>query len=252
MRSSAACRATALENDTRFTTLFSEPPLSLRSTPEGLFLVGSGAGPIGGDELCLDVTVEEGAVAMLRSAAASIVLPGPFGESSSMTVRASVAGSLSWCPEPTVLVAGCDHRASSSISMERGGRLWWREEVVLGRHDEPTGSLLQRIRIEVEGRPILHTETPVGPRWPGSSGPAGLDGAGAIGSIVMVGWGEPEVPSDTGEVRSAAVCLSEAAWLVTALAPGASQVRRILDQVSTARRGTISTSTSSRSETTCR
>lgn len=114
--------------------------------------------------------------------------------------------------------------------MEPDARLWWREMVVLGRHEEPTGSLLQRVRLDVETRPVLRTELPVGDRWPGSSGPAGLDGARAVGSILTVGWGEPQLPSHIGMVRAAAVRLPGEAWLVTALG-GASPVRGFLDQV---------------------
>lgn len=232
MRASAAFTASAVAGVTRCTTLVSSPPLSLRSTPEGLFLVGSGAGPIGGDELSLDVTVEADASITLRSAAASMVLPGPTGTPSTMTVRAAVSGSLTWRPEPTVLVAGCDHRASAYISVAPGGRLSWREEIVLGRHREPSGSLLQRLHIDVDGRPLLRTELPVGPRWPGSAGPAGLDGAGAVGSLVAVGWGKPASPSNTADVRAAVVHLADGAWLVTVLASSAAHVRRCLDAVS--------------------
>lgn len=238
MRATAAFTATATDGATRLTTLRSAPPLSLRSTPEGLFLVASGAGPIGGDELAVDAAVEAGATVVLRSAAASMVLPGPGGAPSSMTIRARVGGSLSWRPEPTVLVAGCDHHASAHVSVAPGGRLWWREEVVLGRHDEPTGSLLQRVRVDVGGRPLLRTELPVGPRWPGSSGPAGLDGAGAVGSIVAVGWGEPALPpAAAAEVRAAVVRLADDAWLVTALAARAAELRRFLDDLSIAEPG---------------
>lgn len=232
MRASAAFTATAVAGTTRCSRLVSSPPLSLRSTPEGLFLVGSGAGPIGGDELSLDATVGPGASITLRSAAASMVLPGPAGAPSTMTVRATVAGSLSWRPEPTVLVAGCDHRATASISLAPGGRLRWREEVVLGRHDEPSGSLLQRVHIDVDGDPLLRNELPVGPRWAGSAGPAGLDGAGAVGSLVVVGWGAPAAPTIADDVRAAIVQISDDAWLLTVISDRATNVRAWLDAVS--------------------
>lgn len=233
MRASAAFTATAVGGATRLTTLRSSPPLSLRSTPEGLYLVGSGAGPIGGDELSIDAVVDAGASVVLRSAAASMVLPGPTGAPSAMTVRATVAGSLSWRPEPTVLVAGCDHHASAYISVAEGGQLWWREEVVLGRHGEEPGSLLQRLHVDVDGRPLLRSELPVGPRWPGSDGPAGLDGAGAVGSLVIVRWRElPALEGSVEGARCAVVQLSHEAWLVTVVAGSSAAVRRTLDAAS--------------------
>lgn len=234
MRAAAAFTAKAIAGVSRLTTLRSSPPISLRSTPEGLYLVGSGAGPIGGDDLSIDAIVEPGACIVLRSAAASMVLPGPTGARSTMTVRATIAGSLWWQPEPTVLVAGCDHRATAYISVAPGGRLWWREEVALGRHGEASGSLLQRLHIDVDGRPLLRTELPVGPRWPGSAGPAVLDGARAVGSLVAVGWGEPAAPATTAEVRAAVVRLSDCAWLVTTIAADLGAVRAYLNAVTAA------------------
>lgn len=40
---------------TRCTTLRSAPPISLRPTPDALYLASSGAGPIGGDDHRLDL-----------------------------------------------------------------------------------------------------------------------------------------------------------------------------------------------------
>ncbi|MDP1794416.1 MAG: urease accessory protein UreD, partial [Acidimicrobiales bacterium] len=95
---SAAIVAERRGDRTRCTTLRSAPPISLRDTPDGLYLVASGAGPVGGDDLHLDVDVEHGASLVVRSAAASMVLPGPTGRSSSLRVRARVHGSLQWVP----------------------------------------------------------------------------------------------------------------------------------------------------------
>src|SRR4051794_14611760 len=96
--------------------LRSDPPLTLRPTGRHrLHVVGSSAGPVGGDVLKLDLAVGAGARLDVRSAAASIVLPGPHGEASSLTVRADVAtrAALDWAPEPTVLVRGCHHRSAT-------------------------------------------------------------------------------------------------------------------------------------------
>lgn len=199
---------------TRCTSLRSDPPISLRETPEALFLVGSGAGPVGGDHLGIDVEVRRGASLVVRSAAASMVLPGRSGSPSSLHVTATVAGQLRWEPEPTILVAGCDHRAVTEIDLDPGATLLWREVVVLGRHAEATGSVLHRLHVDRGGVPLLRTELPVGPRWPGAGGPAGTDGARVLTSLLVIGRPEPAPPPG---VRSAVLSLAEDAWLLTAL-----------------------------------
>jgi urease accessory protein len=213
----------------RCTALLSAPPLTMRNTPEGLFLVASGAGPIGGDELTIALTVEPSASATVRSAAASLVLPGPTGAPSSMSVQASVGGDLRWLPEPTVLVDGCDHTTVAHIDVDASGSVLWREEVVLGRHGEPSGSLLQRLHVDVGRRPLLRNEVPVGPRWPGADGPGGIGGAGAVGSLLGVGVGPPPNTRHIEDARSGVAELSPTAWLLTVVAADARTVRRVLD-----------------------
>ena len=210
----AAVVAELARDRTRCTTLRSAPPISLRDTPDGLYLVASGAGPVGGDDLHLDVDVRCGASLVVRSAAASMVLPGPSGEPSSLRVRARVHGSLRWEPEPTILVAGCDHRATTTIDLAAGASLVWREVVVLGRHDESTGSLLQRLHVDRAGAPLLRAELPVGSRWPGAEGPAGTGGSLVVSSLLVVGLDEPALPDGAD---GAVLRLADDAWLVTAL-----------------------------------
>ena len=197
---------------TRCSTLRSAPPISLRDTPDGLYLVASGAGPVGGDDLHLDVDVRPGASLVIRSAAASMVLPGPTGLPSRLTVRARVAGSLTWAPEPTVLVAGCDHTSVVRLSLAAGATVEWRESLVLGRHDEASGSMLQRLHVDRDGRPLLRTEVPLGPRWPGAEGPAGTDGARVVTSTLVVGRSKPDRPGAGAVLR-----LADDAWLVSEL-----------------------------------
>ncbi|WP_460370693.1 urease accessory protein UreD, partial [Actinocorallia lasiicapitis] len=85
----------------RLTRLRSDGPIALRDTPEGLFIVGAGAGPLGGDRLRLDIEVKAGATLRIRSVAAALALPGTGGESR-YTIDARVDGHLDFAPEPTV------------------------------------------------------------------------------------------------------------------------------------------------------
>ena len=47
---------------TRLPVLSSQVPLVLRRTPEAVYVVGGAAGPIGGDELALRISVGAGGV----------------------------------------------------------------------------------------------------------------------------------------------------------------------------------------------
>ena len=94
----------------RITTLRSQPPLVLRPTADAVYLAAGAAGPLGGDELELDVVVGAGARATLRTVAATVALPGPAASrrtGSRWTLRLSVApdAHLVVLPEPTVVAA---------------------------------------------------------------------------------------------------------------------------------------------------
>ncbi len=169
--------------------LRSAPPLTLRATIDGVHLVGSGAGPLGGDRLALDVEVGVGAELRLSSVAASMVHPGPTGASSHLRTDATVGAgaTLLMTPLPVVLVRGCDHRTRTRIRVAEGATVAWREQVVLGRHDEPSGSLRHRLDVEHDGAALLRSEVALGGRWPEADGPAGVDGARAVGSLLVVG-----------------------------------------------------------------
>lgn len=209
---SAAVVAERTRAGTRCTTLRSAPPISLRDTPDGVFLVASGAGPVGGDELLLDLDVGAGATLLVRSAAAQLVLPGPGATPSRSTVRARVAGSLLWAPEPTVLVAGCDHTTTVRLDLAVGASVEWRETVVLGRHGEVSGSMVQRLVVDRADQPLLRNEMPLGPGWHGAAGPAGTSGARVVTSALVVGLDPPREPDD-----GAVLELASDAWLVTRL-----------------------------------
>jgi len=206
---------------TRCTTLRSSPPISLRPTPDGLHMVGSAAGPVGGDDIRLNLTVGDGAALTVRTVAAQVVLPGPRPGPSVATVTATVGegASLRWLPEPVVLAEGADHRAAVALVLAPTAAVVWREEVVLGRHGERGGSLFQRLRVDRGGRPLLRNDLALGPAWPGADGPAGTGGAGVVGTVLVVGPSATsvQVPDRPG-VRIGVCGLDVDAVLVTALA----------------------------------
>ena len=221
---------------TRCQSLRSDPPIALRTTPDGLYVVGSAAGPIGGDAVHLDVAVGPEAALTVRSAAAAIVLPGPRGLPSSSTVKASVAAgaTLRWLPEPTIAVQGCDHRATARLRLDDGAAVVWREELVLGRHGEGPGSVLLRLSADLGGRPLVRTELAVGPRWPGWDGPCGVGPARGAGAVLVVGPAAAGVtvraPVPPGAV-AAVLDLDGPAVLVSVVAAEPGGVREVLDEV---------------------
>ena len=243
MHARAALAVELVHGRSRCTELRSDPPLTLRETPTGVHLVASGAGPVGGDDLSLAVRVGAGATLDLRSVAASMVHPGPSGLPSHLAVEADVdaGGSLTWTPQPAILVRGCDHHVTTRLRLGRGASVVWREELVLGRHDEVSGSVLQRLRVDGPGGPLLRTDLGLGPRWPGSLGPAGVGPAvRAVGTLLLVGDDvdrADELAAVAG-VRWASTRLGAAgpdapavARLITAVAETAGALRHAFDGV---------------------
>ncbi|MEZ5409030.1 MAG: urease accessory protein UreD [Acidimicrobiales bacterium] len=177
----------------RVTTLRNDPPFTFRPMPDGprpggVVWVGTAAGPVGGDHLQLRVDVGPRAELRLTSVAASLVLPGPRGDTShtATTVTAGDGARLWWCPEPTIVAAGADHRADTTVRLGDGVELVWVEEVVLGRHGETAGRLRSRLRIEGRaGAPLLCSGLDTG--RPGWDGPAGLAGCRAVAQVVLIG-----------------------------------------------------------------
>lgn len=214
---------------TRLVGLRSEAPLVLRPTPDGLYLVGGAGGPLGGDDLTLEVEIGPGAGLTIRTAAASVALPGPGP--SSIRVRAAVAagGRLRWLPEPVVAAQGCRHRMEARVELEAGAGLLWREEVILGRHGEGAGSVLTRSAVDLDGAPVLRQELALGPEHPGAAGPAVSAGARAVGSVLVVdeAWAKAE-PVLLGPT-AAVLPLAAGALQVVALGGDATALRRQLD-----------------------
>lgn len=220
--------------------LAGEGPLALRRTrgegsEAGVMLVGAMSAPLGGDHLTVEADAGPGARLLLRSAAATLALPGRHGEPARYDVRLDLAGDsvVRWLPEPLVSVRGSDLRVRTRVELAPTARLLLREEQVLGRTGEAPGLLRSRLTVNRDGRPLLDQELACGPGAPGGwDGPAGLSGHRAIGQLLVV---DPEfgtAPPQAGMVGefAAATPLAGPAVLVTALAPDALRLRELLDE----------------------
>lgn len=146
--------------------------LAVRATgPGSVHLVGTAAGPLGGDSVAVTITVEAGARLRLRSAAASVVLPSATGGPSGTTFALDVAGALDLGLEPTVVTARATHVATTTARLGPEGRLRLVERVVLGRAGEGPGRWTGTVRAERDGRPLLHTTQELGPGGAGWAHP---------------------------------------------------------------------------------
>jgi urease accessory protein len=232
---------------TRLPVLASQVPLVLRRTPEAVYVVGGAAGPIGGDELDLRISVGAGAFLRVRTAAASIALPGPDGLESVLRVTIDVeAGArMEYLPEPVVVSAGARHATIIRTTLAQGASLLLRDELLLGRHGETGGAARSVLNADYAGRPLLRQSLEVSGADAVAMGPALLAGHRAVGTALRVdpsavetldAGGEPAQASrvmsaDAAPETEAAVAVMPLAGpgiLVTALANDAVALRRYL------------------------
>lgn len=174
---------------TRLPVLSSQVPLVLRRTPEAVYVVGGAAGPIGGDELELRISVGPGAFLRVRTAAASIALPGPDGLESALRVTVDVAAGarLEYLPEPVVVSAGARHATIIRVTLAEGASLLLRDELLLGRYGEAGGACRTELRVTYAGRPLLRQSLEVSGTDAADRGPAVLAGHRGVGTLLHVG-----------------------------------------------------------------
>ncbi|MCY0917129.1 urease accessory protein UreD [Streptomyces sp. NBC_01426] len=219
--------------------LAGEGPLALRrvrgeAAEAEVMLVGAMSAPLGGDHLTVEATAGPGARLGLRSAAATLALPGRGGEPARYDVRLTLAeeARVRWLPEPLVSVRGSDLRVTTRVELAPTARLLLREEQVLGRSGEVPGLLRSRLTVDRAGRPLLDQEVACGPGAPGGwDGPAGLAGHRALGQLLVVDPRFAQAPPAAAVLGEFAVAtaLPGPAVLVTALAPDALRLRELLD-----------------------
>lgn len=128
--------------------------------PAAVHLVGTAAGPLGGDEVTVRLRVGAGARLQVRTAAATVVLPGLARADSTLRIEVQVddAGHLLLEPEPTVVCRRAVHRAVTTVRLTGSGQARVLEEVVLGRSGEAGGDWTGHTSVTRDGRPVLrHT-----------------------------------------------------------------------------------------------
>ncbi|MCZ4126207.1 urease accessory protein UreD [Streptomyces sp. H39-S7] len=228
---------------TALPVLAGQGPFALRrtrSTGRGaqVTVIGAMSAPLGGDRLELSAEVGAGADLTVRSAAATLSLPGAGGEPATYDLRLGVEEDavLRWLPEQVIAAAGSDLRMTAWIELAAGARLVYRDEQVLGRAGEPPGRLSTRLTVRRAGEVLLDQELSFGPGVPGWDGPAILHRYRAVGQLLLV---SPEfvqelpqaaiLAADPGGGQAVRTPLAGPAVLVTAVAPDALCLRRLLD-----------------------
>lgn len=218
---------------TRLTHLRSEAPVLLRATPQGLYLVGGAAGPLGGDDARLRIEVGPGAQLDVHSTAATMALPGCSGQASALQIEVKLAeeAELRWLTEPTILAGGCHHRIHTTLDANETALAIWREELILGRHGERPGSTSSRMDCTVGGRPVYRNEQAIGQESHGWNGPAVFGDAKAAGNLLVVDpkmATSPVPPAILGDT-AAIMPLAGPAAIATALAGDSITLRAYLD-----------------------
>jgi len=125
-------------------------------------LVSTAATPLGGDTIALRVVVEPSARLRVRSAAATVALPGRSTTESTSHWYLEVAGDLDVDPEPTVVAGGSRHTTSTRLSVAETGRVRLRERIQIGRTDERQGFWSGSLHADVNGRPLLRHRVEIG------------------------------------------------------------------------------------------
>lgn len=225
MRAHAIVHAVAAGGRTHATRLRSEAPLLARASAaaDGALVVqfvGGAAGPLGGDALRTEVHVGAGAVLRARSVAASLAQPSPAGGTSAahVAVVAENGASLDWRPEPLISVAGSAHAIDTRIDVRGAAELIWLDEVVLGRHREPSGRLRSRLRVTIDGSAVVDHEILGGDgplAGPGANGPFRV----VASAVVISGDAQASPPPIvTDHCRAAALSVGQGVTLLSGLA----------------------------------
>lgn len=154
-------------------------PVWLRWDGATLWLVGSGASPVGDDHVRVRVDVGPGVGVALRSVAATVVYAaGAIGTRWDTDIHVAEGARLDWRPEPVILTERARHDATTTVHAAAGADVTVDETLVLGRAHEAVGGLRSTLSVRVDDTPVLTTS--IDTTLPGWSGPAGVDGASVV------------------------------------------------------------------------
>lgn len=166
MRSHVEVRAEAgAGGTTELVRMSADGALAVRRTGPGrVHLVGTAAGPLGGDVVTVDVRVGPGARLRVESVAATVALPGSVPAPGRWDVRLDVAagGRLEYLGQPLVVCRAAHLLTTTTAALAAGASLDLTEQVLLGRHGEDGGTWEGRLVVVRDGLPVLRQTTTSG------------------------------------------------------------------------------------------
>lgn len=133
-----------------------------RTAANTVHLVSAAATPLGGDTIRVRVVVERGAVLCLRSAAATMAMPGTATMESRAQWDLEVDGQLDLDPKPTIVAGRARHVTSIRLTMSTHGSVRLRERVQIGRSRERQGFWSGSLHADVAGAPLLRHRVEIG------------------------------------------------------------------------------------------
>jgi urease accessory protein len=207
-----------------------DPPLTLRQVRGEdpgrceLRLVGSAAGPLGGDDLSLSLLVRAGARAALGATGASLAQGRGAPDAAALSFRVDLEAGACLVADPGALVV-CDGSRVDvrlSLALDAGAAVRWRELIVLGRTGEPAGRATVRWDVTRAGRPVLRQFTELD---------LALTGGRRVLACALIAG--PAVAARTVVASATAVAqrVDEHTLLVTVLADDAARAARELDRL---------------------
>jgi urease accessory protein len=125
-------------------------------------LVSAAATPLGGDTIRVRVVVEPGARLRVRSAAATMAMPGTVTMESRASWDLEVAGLLDLDPQPTIVAGQARHVSTTRLSLSGDGQARLRERVQIGRTDERQGFWSGSMHADVDSAPLLRHRVELG------------------------------------------------------------------------------------------
>lgn len=133
-----------------------------RTGADTVHLVSAAATPLGGDVISMRVVVEPGARLVVRSAAATVTLPGAATSESRTCWDIECAGELDIDPQPTVIAGASRHLTETRVRLTGEGGIRLRERVQIGRSGERDGFWSGALHADIDGAALLRHRVELG------------------------------------------------------------------------------------------
>jgi urease accessory protein len=117
---------------------------------------------LGGDTIRVRVVVEPGARLRVRSAAATMAMPGNPNMESRSSWDLEIAGLLDLDPQPTIVAGQARHITTTRLTLTGEGRARVRERVQIGRSYERQGFWSGSMHADIDGAPLLRHRVDMG------------------------------------------------------------------------------------------